>query len=324
MILILALCESVLEVVRAMKDREHSVELGGVSSLRILRVMRITRLVKLLKLTPYFRYLRPFRTLVYSIAYAFKSLLWALLLILLIMYVFGIFFTQGVGEFIKEHRNSEALSQKDLDTFELYWGSLVGSMLTLYMSITGGISWEVGYVPLSRISSVYGCMFVLFISFGYFAVLNVITGVFCQSAMESARSDQEELIQDMILHRELHVKKFKTLFHSVDLDDSGFLTLDEFEKCMEQPEVKAYFRTLELDVEDSWSFFKLLDEDGGSLIDVEEFLMGSIRLRGSASALNMAKLMYDQKWMITQQNEFVSFVKMELRCMNESIANLRQ
>ena len=52
--------------------------------------------------------------------------------------------------------------------------------------------------------------------------------------------------------------------------------------------VKDYFEMLELDVRDAWTFFRLLDQDGGSAIDLDEFLWGCMHLRGNATKLHLS------------------------------------
>ena len=40
---------------------------------------------------------------------------------------------------------------------------------------------------------------------------------------------------------------------------------------------------------------------GGGVVEIEEFLMGCLRLRGQARAIDTAKLLYDQNWLIKSQ-----------------------
>ena len=68
-----------------------------------------------------------------------------------------------------------------------------------------------------------------------------------------------------------------------------------------------YFQTLGLDVWDAWSFFKLLDKDSGGAVEVEEFLMGCLRLRGQATAMDVGKIINDQTWLIKNQGILATF-----------------
>ena len=85
-----------------------------------------------------------------------------------------------------------------------------------------------------------------------------------------------------------------------------------FEEKLKSPAVQQYFQTLGLDVWDAWSFFKLLDQDAGGSVEVEEFLMGCLRLRGHATAIDVVKILQDQHWIIQTQDKFVKHVHEEL------------
>ena len=50
-------------------------------------------------------------------------------------------------------------------------------MVTLFMSITGGINWEDAYDPLREVSWVAQWLMNLYIVIGFFTILNVVTGV---------------------------------------------------------------------------------------------------------------------------------------------------
>lgn len=71
--------------------------------------------------------------------------------------------------------------------------------------------------------------------------------------------------------------------------------------------VKAFFESLDLDVWDAWSFFKLLDSDGGGMVEIEEFFLGCLRFRGAARAMDVAKIIQDQRPRPLQRELQVSF-----------------
>merc|ERR1712048_1314425 len=113
---------------------------------------------------------------------------------LLFIYVFAMILTQAVGGFKETNGCADAP-----DLCE-YWGGLFVSMLSLFKAIAGGISWHEILVPLQKnLDATWVMVFLFYVVFLYFAVLNVITGVFCESAIQSAKSDQE-----MVMH-EAHV-----------------------------------------------------------------------------------------------------------------------
>lgn len=292
----------------------------SLSNLRVIRIVRITRLVRLTRIARITRFIKALRTLVSSIVFTLKSLIWATVLLCLIIYGFGIVFTQAAVMFGAS--STESPTMETLDGIDLYWSDLPTSMLTLFMSITGGLSWEAALRPMQKVSPFCVFLLLFYISFSYFAVLNVVTGVFCQSAIESAQSDHEMIMQNIIANKEAHIRKVRSLFTNLDADDSGYISLKELEQNIDKKSVTTYFEALELDVHDAWTFFKLLDTDGGAAIEIEEFLMGCLRLRGPARALDLAKMQHEQNWMSQQLGQFMGHVEVNLKKLETGIVKL--
>ncbi|CAE6972192.1 CACNA1F, partial [Symbiodinium sp. KB8] len=117
--------------------------------------------------------------------------------------------------------------------------------------------------PLKAIGVIWVFAFLVYMSFTYFAVLNVVTAVFCQKAMDNAQNDHVAVVQSMLANKEAHLKRMSALFSQLGADEEGgVITFAMFEEKINSPAVKAYFETLGLDIWDAWSFFKLLDLDG--------------------------------------------------------------
>mmetsp|Transcript_4762 Transcript_4762/g.8624 ORF Transcript_4762/g.8624 Transcript_4762/m.8624 type:complete len:446 (-) Transcript_4762:100-1437(-) len=301
---------SLLEVIVDIMSLLNDADVGStenLSSIRIVRIIRMTRLVRVFRIIRIVRFVRALRTLVYSIICTLKSLVWSMLLLVMIVYVFGILFTQATTE----HMLSED-SSKNTDDDELigkYWSSLPRSMFTLLKSISNGISWEIVVHPLSSIHWFWVMLFNGFIVFVYFCVLNVVTGVFCQSAIESAQHDQEMLIQEQIANKHMYIRKLRELFRDLDSTDAGWITINELERNLSEPRVEAFFSSLELEPSDAWALFKLLDIDQSAVVDIEEFVIGCLRLRGQAKAIDLAKQSYELKFLMRKLSLFMKFVE---------------
>eukprot|EP00438_Fugacium_kawagutii_P030796 Skav221445 [mRNA] locus=scaffold140:122696:125024:+ [translate_table: standard] len=154
--------------------------------------------------------------------------------------------------------------------------------------------------------------------------------------------------------QEAHLLKIQTLFQKfgaegaafaavsvpafgrVDLLPGGVITFEAFQRNLKAAEVREYFQTLgaldsrvtcqSLDVWDAWSFFKLLDEDGGGEVEVEaprepqEFLMGCLRLRGQATAMDVGRLALALA--VWAWGKFQAYVEVELKQLKEYLALL--
>eukprot|EP00931_Biecheleriopsis_adriatica_P025433 TRINITY_DN15612_c0_g1_i2.p1 TRINITY_DN15612_c0_g1~~TRINITY_DN15612_c0_g1_i2.p1 ORF type:complete len:576 (+),score=109.17 TRINITY_DN15612_c0_g1_i2:70-1728(+) len=296
-----SLWDVIVEVLNVVEVQMGSVT--GLAAIRVVRVLRITRMVRIVKVARIMRFVKALRTLLASIVYTIKSLWWALVLLVLLVYVFGILFTQAVLDYTEDNEIS-AEAQAAIDS---YWSDLLPSMLTLFMSITDGVEWEYPLRALAEVHQIWVGVFLFYIAFAYLAVLNVVTGVFCEAAIESAANDHEMAMHAIMENRKAHINKVKSLFQDLDEDGSGTLTLAELEHHMSSDAVKDYFEMLELDVRDAWSLFKLLDQDGGSAIELEEFLWGCMHLRGNAKALDLARLQHDHKWLLHKLTDFMAY-----------------
>lgn len=318
-IVVTALWETALLVIEAGADRAGADRegIGGMSSVRVIRILRITRLVRVTRIARIMRFIRALNTLVQSIIFTLRSLVWAMVLLFMLVYIFGIIFTQAVSDAVNDPNIK--LSDRAKEACSIYWAGLPFSMLSLFMSISGGVSWEMVIAPLHEISGLWSMVYLFYISFSYFAVLNVVTGVFCQSAIDSAQSDHELVMHSIILNKAAHIEKIKSLFHEIDSGERGYITFQKFDENVNNPAVQTWFEALELDVNDAWEFFKLLDSDGGASIEIEEFLMGCLRLRGGAKALDMAHLIHEQRKMANKQGEFMSYVEDSLGSIRASV-----
>eukprot|EP00434_Breviolum_minutum_P019826 symbB.v1.2.017495.t1/scaffold1358.1/size123611/1 len=319
-IVISSIWELIVDILYVWSGNEASEpeRLAGFINLKALRVIRITRIVKAVRLMRIFRFVMALRTLITSILHTLQSLFWALALLVLIVYVFAVLFVQAVQDHILDPDNP-ALPEREMIATQRYFSSLPDTMLSLFMSIAGGASWEDVQAPLKAISTVWVFFFLFFVSFTYFAVLNVVTGVFCQSAIDSAQNDHATVVQSILANKQMHVNKIRNLFTRFDQQETGVITFAMLEEKLDAPEVREYFETLGLDVWDAWTFFKLLDLDAGGAISIEEFLMGCLRLRGPARAIDVEKMIYDQSWLIRSQGKFTTYMEGEMSNLKESL-----
>lgn len=190
-VVLTSIWEVTLDLMFLIVQTDADGEVPGVSGLKALRIIRITRVVKAVRLMRVFRFVMAFRTLITSILYTLKSLFWALMLLFVIVYVFGVLFTQAVTDNVREP--ATPMTEVQLQASESF-KSLDATMLSLFMSIARGVSWGEVLPALKAINDAWVGLYLFYIAFTYFAVLNVVTGVFCQSAIESAQNDHTTVV----------------------------------------------------------------------------------------------------------------------------------
>lgn len=282
----------------------------NVSFIRILRVFRLTRVVKVIKTVPC---LRSLRTMVFSIVNSFVNLLWALLVLALVIFMFSIIFQNGVAAYVHNAETSEEIYNAGV--MKAYFGNLYETMVTLLASATGGNDW-IMYADLLRLCSpkeVYMMIFMFYIVFTVVGLLNVVTGIFVDSAVCTRTED--EVIETWKTEQKNTSETLRNIFKDGDADDSGTMTITEFRAHLLNPWVRAYFSGLEIDPSDAVSIFTLIAREGCDEVEISEFVSGVMKLKGHAKSVDVLTLMYDSAMQTANQNKFMNYVEDQLRVL---------
>lgn len=251
--------------------------------LRLLRVIRMTRVVGII------RFIKELRLMVFSLTGSLKSLAWAVVLLLIVLLVFGVFFTDGAIAFCVEQ---EAMYTDDTNDLRKYFGQLTVTMVSLYMAMSGGEDWSLIFHTLEPLPVEYTLLFLGFVTFAILALLNVITAVFVGVAMQRSQNDRELIVQQEMQRKKELITIMTQVFGELDSNDSGELCLEEFEKHMNDDKIMAYLRHLEIDASQVRTLFRLLDVDQTGFVDIDEFVTGVMRLKGGATSMDLAVLKY--------------------------------
>merc|ERR1712045_965666 len=130
----------------------------------------------------------------YSLMGCMRQMFWSMMLIVIVICMFGLGLLQAVTLYLQSDEVPEHI-RMDLDT---HWGSLLGSIDTLYVSSTGGISWVEVVKPLREVGPHVYLLFVAYICFFLFVMTNMITSLFLESGMRIAAKDSAAMAQDEI------------------------------------------------------------------------------------------------------------------------------
>jgi len=138
----------------------------------LLRVIGVLRLFRRLSSSAFRSVLRDLHVMTISVANSLQSLVSALLLMMIIIYALGCYLTESVTRF------KIGAKPDDSTRLDFYFGSVVRSMLSLFQSIAGGVSWIELSTPLQAHLSPMPCFFMfLYVAFSFLALLNVISAV---------------------------------------------------------------------------------------------------------------------------------------------------
>jgi len=190
----------------------------------------------------------------------------------------------------------DPLKQHQLQIVRQYWGTLSASMFTLYKAITGGLSWDVAVTPFEILDgggTLECIVFLMYNAFTYFAVLNVVTGSFANSALQAAKYKSELAVHNAVQEKRRELHRIRGIFEDMDADKSGNVLVQELEAYMRGEEAQVALESVGVRYEDACLFFKQLDVDGSNEIQVDEFLDGVMRLRGNATRVDLLSLQMD-------------------------------
>eukprot|EP00930_Biecheleria_cincta_P047071 TRINITY_DN32564_c0_g1_i1.p1 TRINITY_DN32564_c0_g1~~TRINITY_DN32564_c0_g1_i1.p1 ORF type:complete len:726 (-),score=144.94 TRINITY_DN32564_c0_g1_i1:151-2079(-) len=266
---------------------------SGLDEIKMLKTLRIVRVFRV------FRFFRQLTQLALMIGDSVRSLVWAMVLLGVIIYVFAIVITAQATSYIHirvETDNPDWFDAADSSTdvtvsaLNLAFGTLSRTVYTLFQTVLGGVSWGEVTTPLLKVGVLPFVLLLGYISFVVLAVLNVVTGVFVDNAFRSAEKQRSLAIQKEIDRKEQYIDQIKEFFQALDQDGSGDVTTAELAEMLADPTLSAYFRVLGFDIEDATRFVDLLDADESGSLGIEEFLEGCLRLRGSAQAVDVHQI----------------------------------
>jgi len=262
---------------------------GGLSQLTILRVGRILRLVRIVRLLRFFKELW---LIVSGILESLKLLVWTWLLILLVIYIFGIFVTRSLGQ---PYGCAAALAQVGQcdPSMDEYFGNVVRSMFTLFQMMTLE-KWS----EIARASMIHDgaswLLFILFLTVTTFAILNVVIAVIVEKTMSSVAVIETNVGKSMDKDRHGALQQLREIFNLADAAHQGMLTRDMFKEALKNPEVIRNLHAVDIDLRrEGEGLFDTLDFDDSGSLDMDEFCQGALRARGVAKSKDILALQCD-------------------------------
>lgn len=262
----------------------------GLENVQLLRLVRAIRIMRVLRIFRALRMFKGLRILMQVVGSSLQLGISGLLLVIAAMWAFGI----AISQVVAEHWSEQKLLGKPLaetDDLLVFFGSLWTSLFTLFMTVAGGIDWRDAALPLQNLDNKSGfLLYLLYVVCMTVCVMNVLTGTFCNAAMETAALDKDSIISFHMQDLQRYVERLKAVFSNMDDSGDGQCSREEFENHLGDVEVQALFRSLDIGVRDALCIFDLLDTDNSKTIDITEFVSGCISLRGNAKASQLEKL----------------------------------
>lgn len=281
--------------------------LGGGQTVN-LSYLRVIRLMKMLKLLRFIRLMRQFhelRMVLDSILGSMKCMLWSIVLIATVNMMFSLCFVQAATEALVAGSPDELLV--------LYWGSVNRAMISLFWASTGGADWSDIAEPMLSVGWQYYAIFMIYISFFIFVIMNSLTSIFVDSIMALADSETQDIIRDQMERKQEYMNKIVSLFKSMDADGSGEVSYEEFQANLRDPNLAAFAASLGLEANDLEQFFNILSAGGKRSVDLETFVVGCIKLRGPAKSMDVTELLIQVHESSKNQEAFTQKCDAEFR-----------
>eukprot|EP00927_Polykrikos_kofoidii_P048126 TRINITY_DN42349_c0_g1_i1.p1 TRINITY_DN42349_c0_g1~~TRINITY_DN42349_c0_g1_i1.p1 ORF type:complete len:972 (-),score=118.09 TRINITY_DN42349_c0_g1_i1:19-2934(-) len=251
------------------------------TNLTWLRMIRFLKLVKMLRMVRVMRAFRVLRMMITSIAGSMMMLVWSVLMLFMVMYLFSLFFLMGLSSHLSVN-GASSIDEETLFGVQTYWCSVLQSVCTLYMAVTGGADWEPLAAPVAELGAIYYVVFIFYIAFCAFAVLNVLTGMFVDKAMEISQNDGQSVVSEKMTRPEtLAFRTYYTeIFAESELSDvmcgGPKLTWKMLKVHGFDDIVKQFFATAEITMKDACRIFQQMDSENLRVVDLEDFIRNCI------------------------------------------------
>uniref|UniRef100_A0A0G4FGS1 EF-hand domain-containing protein n=1 Tax=Chromera velia CCMP2878 TaxID=1169474 RepID=A0A0G4FGS1_9ALVE len=216
--------------------------------------------------------------LTWGIFHAFKALLWVGFLFSVSIYTISVLVT-----ILYENDRGDPL----IDEF---FGSVRKSMLTMFQIITLE-SWTNGIVrPAETVSPGKTYLFIFWVCFATFGLLNVLTAIFVEHTIVTAQADEQARKTQILQERKREAQMILSLMEEADENKDGNLSKAELLNMLENPDFVMKLLNLEISPEDAEALFSLLDVTGRGFVLRNEWMEGCLRLKGSAQAMDVVRV----------------------------------
>jgi len=271
-----------------------------VRSLRFLRILRVLKVLKLGQNQTMNTYFLVFSKMAFSLLQSLPSLISAATVIAVFTYITAVLLTQS----ITDHRTEMGFELESGSLVE-HFGSLDRSFYSLVKAIFGGQSWGELLPPLNAVGTVPVSVFWLYLMLSMLCFLNVINGVFVDSALQSTAHYKDLMVAEAQKKKVVLLQHLREVFKEMDADGSGYITVAEFDACLSTPGGRAFFEVMGLSTVEALELFRLMDADFSSSVDIDEFCEGCMKVMGEAKNFDIQCILMENRQVLDKWNNFI-------------------
>eukprot|EP00927_Polykrikos_kofoidii_P017064 TRINITY_DN17749_c0_g1_i1.p1 TRINITY_DN17749_c0_g1~~TRINITY_DN17749_c0_g1_i1.p1 ORF type:complete len:593 (+),score=91.12 TRINITY_DN17749_c0_g1_i1:81-1859(+) len=303
----------------------------------IMRLVRMARIVRLVRVLRVMRAFSALRVMVLGVMNSAKMLLWALVLMFVIMFMFGTCImhllgdlfddlrapNEQFGETMNRLKYTDPSTETNVRLLLESFGSMQNTLLTLWLSATSGQDWGDTFYPLLMRSQICGMIFMLWVAFAILCVLNIVTGVFVESASKLSLTDKEVAFVEDLESRRRWAAEAMELFSEIDTDRSSKIDQEELVLAAGDVRVQALFRKIGVDIATSNAagLFALLDYDHDGSLEADEFFEALQQLHGNAKSADLVRLKHESRKVRRLLQQLTDFVTEKLGAPSCGVAH---
>jgi len=238
--------------------------------------------------------------MVFGIVSCVAPLFWAILILILIMYAFGVFFMSGLASVMEDMEfplpDEDAVGQ--IENLDTGFGSVYRTIASLFEAVTGGNDWAGIAEDMRAVSEFLYVCFALYVVFVTLGVLNIVTGFFVDGTMQANVNAREEMLKQAQEKKNTMIQLVGELFTQLDTDQSGKLSYEELDSHLHDEALQEYFCVLEMEPEEAKDLFCLLDIRGEGEVSITDFTNGCLKIMGAPKNLDICTCLYQSRRMI--------------------------
>eukprot|EP00929_Paragymnodinium_shiwhaense_P111657 TRINITY_DN79992_c0_g1_i1.p1 TRINITY_DN79992_c0_g1~~TRINITY_DN79992_c0_g1_i1.p1 ORF type:complete len:671 (+),score=182.65 TRINITY_DN79992_c0_g1_i1:135-2147(+) len=309
-LLFIVVLDAVFGLTEASKEYKQIMTMGEI--VRITRVLRIFRVL---------RFSQSLHIILTKVFNSVKTLFWVVVLTVILLFVASVCLTQGAIKYL------QAPHGDDDDSYMLVrsrYGTVMRCAYTLFQSITGGLTWGDTADALLQVSQLYGLIFIAFIFLVIFAILNMITGVFVDAALENGHLERELMTQRQAKQDEKLATQLRLVFFEMDKVEDGIIQMSDFFNYLKDDTVSAYMRALHIDTSDAGLLFRLLDVDNSGEIFIDEFVEGCMKLKGTAKSMDLHIAVCECRRILARVVDLTIFCEERFDHLQETVSNVQR
>lgn len=249
--------------------------------LRSVRVLRVARALQILK------FATQLRCILQSILGSLMSLFWAFMVLFFIFILFATALVQGLALHLSSPE-AEFLDEEANAQLRKFFGSVTTTVLTFHFCSTGGDDW-VDYAFLLYPTGIVNVVVFMFtVSFTHIALMNILTGIFVEKAIQLAIPDRKALAQEQRRIDAALAQDLRNILEELDVDGSGTITWQEFSTVASDTMVRTLLNVMGLDLRDAKMFFEMVKSSNGAAeIDISLLTDALMRMKGDATGFDV-------------------------------------